>query len=181
RISRSNTRPCLSGRRKSMMTASNSDEASRLSAVRASGACSGRKPLCARALSSQAAISRSSSTNSTRMGFVFLPLVRTLVLYPLAQVAGFLPTPEQDGGQLVQGKGVVLALELYAGIERHPVLAPAPGIELGAAGRPQADVGVAPDHAQQKPDLFLPFIVAARVAPNEIARHVVTQPVTRPS
>src|SRR5690606_30762848 len=41
----------------------------------------------------------------------------------------------------------------------------------------QTDVGIAPHHSQQKPDLLLPLIYAARIAPDEIAWHVVSQPI----
>src|SRR5690606_19132861 len=154
RISRSNTKPCLSGKRKSMTTASKPDSASKRSAVWASGACSGTKPLCASARSSQAAISRSSSTSRTRMAFVFRRRQGSLILHALAQIAGFLPSFEQDCSQFIQGLRVDFALELDDRVQRHPVLAPAPGVEFRTMAGAQADVRVAPDHPQQKPDLF---------------------------
>src|SRR5258705_6858787 len=62
--------------------------------------------------------------------------------------------------QLEQRLPVDLALEVDHRVERNPVVVPAPGVELGVAARPQADVAVAPDHAQQEPDLLLAAIGA---------------------
>src|SRR5206468_13113005 len=65
------------------------------------------------------------------------------------------------------------------GFERHPVLVPAPRVELGMAARAQADVRVAPDKAQQKPDLLLALVRAAPLALHPMGGHVVVQPFPR--
>src|SRR3546814_8505644 len=62
-------------------------------------------------------------------------------------------------------------------IQRHPILAPAPGVELRMLRGTQADVGVAANQAQQEPDLFLTLIVPAPFAPDKMIRYVITQPV----
>src|SRR5690606_12659455 len=155
RMSRSTTSPCLSGSRRSMTMASYSLAAMSASALRASGAWSGVKPLCASARTSHDAISSSSSTSNMRMavGLGGQAVGRTaLAMDPLAQIPGFVLAPEQNAGKLVQRQGVDLALELDDGIQRHPILAPAPGVELGMLRSAQAYVAVAADQAQQKPD-----------------------------
>src|SRR5690554_3772409 len=117
------------------------------SALRASLACSGRKPLCARARCSQAAISCSSSTSSMRIGAGIGDAGLLVPMHTLTQVAVFAPTTEQDAGQLIQRLGIHLALELDDGIERYPVLTPAPGVELRRVGCAQADIGITTHHA----------------------------------
>src|SRR5690606_41062088 len=89
-------------------------------------------------------------------------------------------TAEQDDSQFVQCLRIDLALELNDGIQRHPVLAPAPRVELRRTGCPQTDIGVSPHHSEQKPNLLLTLVMAARIAPDEIAWHVITQPVSCP-
>ena len=71
------------------------------------------------------------------------------------------------------------ALEFDHHFERHPVVVPAPCIELGVVGRAQVEVAVVAHQLEQEPDLLLPTIVAARVAPDEMGRHLVAQPVAR--
>src|SRR5439155_18055969 len=62
--------------------------------------------------------------------------------------------------QLDQRLAIDVALEVDHGLERDPVVVPAPGIELGMAARAELDVAVAPDHAQQEPDLLLAAVGA---------------------
>src|ERR1041384_1360106 len=83
--------------------------------------------------------------------------------------------------QLDQRLPVHLALELDHRVERHPVVVPAPRVELGMAARAQLHVAVAPRHAQQVPDLLLPAVGAARLlrAAHPLLRHLVAQPVAR--
>src|SRR5690606_3424441 len=181
RISRRRISPCLSGRRRSMTTASYPDASNMLSAVWASLACSGRKPLCASARWSQAAISSSSSTSSMRIWTGFRNTGLLAAMYALTQVSVLAPTAEQNACKLVQSLSVHLALELDDGIERYPVLTPAPGVEFGGIRRAQADIGITTHHAQQKPDLLLPFVLATRIAPNEVVRNVIAQPVSCPA
>ncbi|OMP13832.1 hypothetical protein COLO4_00854, partial [Corchorus olitorius] len=84
-----------------------------------------------------------------------------------------------EARKLRQRQLIHLALELNDGLERHPVLAPPPRIELRMLGGAQLDVAVATDHAQQEPDLFLAPIVAAYFAADELVRHLIPQPVAR--
>src|SRR5262245_31503701 len=87
--------------------------------------------------------------------------------------------------QLDQRLAVDLALELDHRLERHPVLVPAPGVELGVAARAQPDVAVAADQAQEEPDLLLPAVAATRAArravaaPRPLVGHLVAQPLAR--
>src|SRR5690606_15886357 len=132
--------PCLSGSRRSMTPASNPAACNISSAVCASLACSGRKPLCASARCSQAAISNSSSTSSMRIGPSIRDAELLAPLDALAQVTVVAPAPEQDAGKLIQSLSVDVALELDDRIERNPVLAPPPSVELRRVGRAQADI-----------------------------------------
>src|SRR5213083_2279571 len=68
---------------------------------------------------------------------------------------------QQETMQLDQRLTIHLALELDHRLERHPVLVPAPGVELGMAAGAQLDVAVAARHAQQVPDLLLAAVGAA--------------------
>src|SRR5690349_9968649 len=81
------------------------------------------------------------------------------------------------GSELLERARVDLALELDDRLGRHPVVAPAPGVELGLGGVAQAHVAVAPDEAQQVPDLLLAAVIAAPFAPYPLVRHFVAQPV----
>src|SRR5690606_15658598 len=101
-------------------------------------------------------------------------------MYPLAQIAVLAASAEEDTGEFIQSLSIHFTLELDDGIQRHPILAPTPGIELGRIRCAQADIGIAPHHTQQKPDLFLPLVVAARIPTNEVIRNVIAQPVSRP-
>src|SRR5438034_8195892 len=67
---------------------------------------------------------------------------------------------QQETMQLDQRLTIHLALELDHRLERHPVLVPAPGVELGMAAGAQLDVAVAARHAQQVPDLLLAAVGA---------------------
>src|ERR1019366_1224078 len=84
----------------------------------------------------------------------------------------------QVARQLVQRLGIDLALELDHGIQRDPVLVPAPGVEFGMIARAQRHVAVARDQAQQEPDLLLAPVAAAPFTPDPLCRHFVTQPVS---
>src|SRR5262245_52431726 len=71
---------------------------------------------------------------------------------------------------------VDLTLELDHGIERNPVVIPAPGVKFGALGSPQMDIAVAREQTQQVPDLLLSAIIAAPIALDPLIRDVVAQP-----
>src|SRR5205814_10632008 len=89
---------------------------------------------------------------------------------------------QQEAMQLDQRLAVHLALELDHRLERHPVLVPAPGVELGMAAGAQLDVAVAARHAQQVPDLLLAAVGAGVGLPRATRpplRHFVAQPVAR--
>jgi hypothetical protein len=86
------------------------------------------------------------------------------------------PRLEDEARQFEQRLLIDVALELDHRFERHPVLVPSPGVELGVRGRAQADVAVASHQAKQKPDLLLTAVVPAQLAPDPLFRDVVTQP-----
>lgn len=68
------------------------------------------------------------------------------------------PVVLQKTHEFTQRLFVDTALKFDHGVQRHPVLVPAPGIEFWLAGRAQADVIIAADKAQQEPYLLLPPI-----------------------
>ena len=103
----------------------------------------------------------------------------TLRAQPGAQVAVVVGDARQEARQFGQRHLVDAALELDHDIQRHPVLVPAPGVELGVVGGAQVHVAVAADQPQQEPDLLLAAVVAARVAADEVVGHLVAQPVAR--
>src|SRR5690606_19122311 len=115
-----------------------------------------------------------------RIGAGFRQAEFLIAVYPLTQVAILAATPEQDGSQFIQCLCVYLALEFDNRIQRHPIVAPAPGIEFRRIRGTEADVGIPSYHSQQKPDLFLPLVVTARISTYKVARYVVAQPVPRP-
>ena len=84
-----------------------------------------------------------------------------------AQVAVVMGAARQEARQLGQRHLVDVALELDHHVQRHPVLVPAPGVELGMVGGAQVHVAVVADQPQQIPDLLLAAVVAARVAPDQ--------------
>ena len=81
--------------------------------------------------------------------------------------------------ELRQRAAIHLALEIDHGVERHPVVVPTPGVEFRTLIAPQLEVGVAPDEAQQIPDLLLPAVAAPPFPFHPALRHLVTQPVAR--
>src|SRR5581483_6855278 len=81
--------------------------------------------------------------------------------------------------QLEQRLPVDVALEIDDRLERHPVVVPAPGVELGMAARAELHVAVAAHHAQEEPDLLLAAIAAALLAAQPLLGHLVAQPVAR--
>src|SRR5690606_18279575 len=83
---------------------------------------------------------------------------------------------EQDPRQFDQRELVDLALELDHRLERHPIMAPTPGIEFRMRARAQTDVRVAPHQSQQQPDLLLPTVGVAPLAPYPVLVHFVAQP-----
>src|ERR1700750_3435777 len=87
--------------------------------------------------------------------------------------------PAQETGEFRQRQLIHIPLELDHTVERHPVLVPAPRIELRVVGGAQADVAIAPYHPKQEPDLFLAAVMTAYFALDELVRHLVTQPVAR--
>src|SRR5690606_11151951 len=100
---------------------------------------------------------------------------------PLTQISDFPTAAKQYGGQFIEGLSVYVTLELYDGVQRHPVLAPTPSVEFRRIRSPQTNIGITPHHAQQKPYLLLTFIVTARISTYEVVRYVVAQPVPRPT
>ena len=95
---------------------------------------------------------------------------------PLVRMAA-VGRPGQETRQFLQGALVHIALELDDHVQRHPVLVPAPGVELGMVGQAQVDVVVARAHAQQEPDLLLPAIMPANLALDEMVGYLIAQPV----
>ena len=85
--------------------------------------------------------------------------------------------PRQVAGEFGQRHFVDAALELDHDIERHPVVVPAPGVELRVIGGAQVEIPVVPDQLQQIPDLLLALVVTPCVTADEPIRHLVAQPV----
>src|SRR4029077_5361035 len=87
----------------------------------------------------------------------------------------------EEAVQLEQRLPVDVALEVDHGLERYPVVVPAPGIELGMAAPPHLDVAVAPAQPQQVPDLLLPSVArrALARAPRPALGHLVAHPLAR--
>src|SRR3954470_8793847 len=85
----------------------------------------------------------------------------------------------EESCELGERKLIDLALEFDHRTQRRPVFVPPPRVELGLFRQAQADVGIAPDHAKQEPDLFLTAVVASPVATQPLRRYVVAQPVAR--
>mgnify|MGYP003693813301 CR=1 FL=1 len=83
--------------------------------------------------------------------------------------------------ELGQRAPIDFALEFDHGIERHPVVVPAPRVEFRALARAKRDVGIASDEPEQIPDLLLPAVASAPLALHPVMRHLVTQPVARAS
>src|SRR5664279_4566401 len=79
--------------------------------------------------------------------------------------------------KLIQSLLINMALELYDGIKRDPVLVPAPSVKFGMITGAQRHIAIPTDQPQQKPDLFLPFITSTPLAFYPVNRHLVTQPV----
>ena len=96
-----------------------------------------------------------------------------------AQIAVVRVDAGQKARELGEGHLVHTTLELDHGIERHPIVIPAPGVEFRMVGGAQIHVTVATHQAQQEPDLLLPAIDAARVFADEVLWHLVAQPVAR--
>src|SRR5688572_26825015 len=103
-----------------------------------------------------------------------IPGLRPARRLPRARAA--LGVALEVGLELLQRPVIDLALELDHGLDRHPVVAPAPGIELGLVTSAQLHVAVAPDQAQQVPDLLLATVVAAPFTPQPLFWNVVAQP-----
>src|ERR1700743_1213694 len=85
----------------------------------------------------------------------------------------------QETGELRQRQLIHIPLELDHTVERHPVVIPAPCIELRVIRGAQADIAIAPDHPEQEPDLFLATVMPAYFTLDELFRHLITQPVAR--
>src|SRR3989304_6013920 len=86
---------------------------------------------------------------------------------------------EQVAREFGQGLLVHLAFEFDQRFERHPVIVPAPSVELGLLTRPQALVAIPGDQAQQEPDLLLAAIIAAPITTQPLLRHIVAKPIPR--
>src|SRR2546428_9694744 len=89
------------------------------------------------------------------------------------------PIGLQVAMQLDQRLAIDVALEVDHRVERDPVVVPAPGIELGMPARAELHVAVAPDPAQQEPDLLLPAVGALAVTAHPLLGDLVAQPFTR--
>src|SRR4249920_1204385 len=87
---------------------------------------------------------------------------------------------KEIAGELGERALIHVALEIDHRLERHPVVVPPPGVEFGPLGRAQLHVALATDQAQQKPDLFLPPVVAAPIPLEPPRRNFVAQPVSGP-
>src|SRR6267142_74162 len=87
---------------------------------------------------------------------------------------------EEVAGKLGEGALVDVALEIDHRLERHPIVVPAPGVELGSFRGAQAHIALTADQPQQEPDLLLSPVVAAPIPLEPPRRHFVAQPVSRP-
>ena len=94
-----------------------------------------------------------------------------------AQIAVALFMARQKTGKLGQRHFINAAFELHHDIQWHPVIIPAPGVELRVVGGTQVQVPVMPQQLQQIPDLFLALVVSARIAADVPVRHLIAQPV----
>src|SRR5437868_7006711 len=86
--------------------------------------------------------------------------------------------PRQVAGELGQRHFIDASLEFDHHVEWHPVVVPAPGVELRVVGGAQVQIPVVTGQLQQIPDLLLALVVAACVTADEPIRHLVAQPVT---
>ena len=123
---------------------------------------------CERAFRERAGVRETGSANSAP-GMANLPC-------PLAVRDVRLFVRFNKGGKFVQCQPIHFALELDHRFEGNPVMVPAPGVEFGMTGGAQPDIAIAPDQAQQIPDLLLPTVTAAPLALDPVLRHVVVQP-----
>src|SRR4029079_3763411 len=90
-----------------------------------------------------------------------------------------LRTRIQEALELHQRASIDLALEVDHGFERHPIVVPAPRVELGMVAGAETHVVVAADEAQQVPDLLLAAVAAAPLALDPVLRNLIAQPVSR--
>src|SRR4051794_25596755 len=67
----------------------------------------------------------------------------------------------QETFELRQAATIHIALEFDHVLQGYPVVVPTPGIEFRLLGCAQTHIAVAPDEAQQIPDLLLPTIASA--------------------
>src|SRR5215510_7086307 len=88
---------------------------------------------------------------------------------------------DQKARELRERLLIDVAFELDHCLERHPVLTPAPGIELGFGARAERNVAVAADEAQQEPDLLLPAVAPPPLALDPLRGDLVAQPASRPA
>ena len=82
-------------------------------------------------------------------------------------------------GEFGQGHLIDAAFELDHYIQRHPIVVPSPGIELGMVGGPKVQIPIVAHQLKQIPDLFLAFVMTARIAADVPVRHLIAQPVPR--
>ena len=114
-----------------------------------------------------------------------LARLRIALVQPAAQIAVALLGPgvkaqlraRHKARQLRQRHFIDAALEFDHHIERHPVVVPAPGVELGVRGGAQIQIPVVAHELKKKPDLLLAFVMSARIAADEPVRHLIAQPV----
>src|SRR5690349_11444132 len=87
---------------------------------------------------------------------------------------------KEIAGELGERALVDFTLEIDQRVKRHPVIVPAPGIELRPLRGAKVHVAFATYQSKQEPNLLLPPVVAAPVPLEPTGRHLVAQPVSRP-
>src|SRR5262245_42627509 len=86
-----------------------------------------------------------------------------------------------EARELQQSLLVHLTFERHDVLEGQPVFAPAPGVKLGLRGAAQTHIAVAPEQAQQIPNLLLAAVTGPPVSAHPGGGHVVAQPVAGPA
>jgi hypothetical protein len=105
------------------------------------------------------------------------PVFRLARAHAAAEIAIAVVVTGQVARQFAQRHLVDPPLEFHHHVQRHPVVVPAPGVELGVVGCTQVEVPVLADQLQQEPDLLLTLVVASRVAADVALGNLVAQPV----
>ncbi len=98
-----------------------------------------------------------------------------------AQIAVALLVPWHKARELRQRHFIDAAFKLHHHVQRHPVLVPAPGVELRVVGGTQVQIPVVTNQLKQVPDLLLSLVMSPRIAADVPVRHLVAQPIPGPS